>query len=169
MIVFLAVFLVVVALVLVAKSARVLGDHQAGLVMRLGRHCATVGPGLVWIAPLVDDLIVVDLREKRLPIEERLVLGAAMAAVAKATVDYRVTDPVKARIGITNLEGAIAERSGQILRREAGVGRVFTSADEARLGERLRRELASEAGGWGAEITRVEVSITPDRAAPGKS
>ena len=163
---FFAILVVVVALGLVAKSARVLGAHQAGLVMRIGRHRATVGPGLVWMAPFIDELIVVDLREKRLPIEERLVLGPGMAAVAKAMVNYRVTDPVKAYIGVSNLEGAIAQQAGQSLRREVGSGRDLTSADEARLGDRLRDELASEATGWGAEISRVEVSITPDRAAP---
>ena len=50
---FLIVILLFIALVALARSARVIAQHEKGLVLRLGRYRATVGPGLTFLVPVI--------------------------------------------------------------------------------------------------------------------
>jgi regulator of protease activity HflC (stomatin/prohibitin superfamily) len=62
-----AVFLLAVAAVIVvlsAASVRVLREDERLLVLRLGREVGVVGPGCVFLLPIVDKGIRVNLTER---------------------------------------------------------------------------------------------------------
>ena len=55
-VVLLAVFLFI-ALVMVARSARIISQYEKGLVMRLGKYRSTVDSGLTFLFPMIESVI----------------------------------------------------------------------------------------------------------------
>ena len=45
-----------------AQSIRILAEYQRGVVFRLGRVIKAKGPGLIFLIPIVDRMVRVDLR-----------------------------------------------------------------------------------------------------------
>ena len=59
---FVIVVVLFIALIALARSARVIAQYEKGLVLRLGRYRSTVGPGLTFLVPVIEDLMKVDMR-----------------------------------------------------------------------------------------------------------
>jgi regulator of protease activity HflC (stomatin/prohibitin superfamily) len=53
-----------VVLVLVGMGVRVVPEHERLAMLRLGRFVGIRGPGLVWILPLVDKAVRVNLERE---------------------------------------------------------------------------------------------------------
>ena len=66
---FLLVIVLFIALVSLARSARVVAQYEKGLVLRLGRYRSTVDSGLTFLVPVIEDLIKVDMRERVINVE----------------------------------------------------------------------------------------------------
>ena len=54
---------VVVALMILAAAIRIIPEYQRLVVFRLGRCVGAKGPGVVFLIPLIDRGVRVDLRE----------------------------------------------------------------------------------------------------------
>ena len=50
------------AVILIVWSIRVLREYQRGVVFQLGRFWAVRGPGLIFLIPIVQQMVKVDLR-----------------------------------------------------------------------------------------------------------
>ena len=155
-------------LILVASAVKIVGEHERGVVFRLGRPLEpTRGPGLAVVVPLVDRMVKVDLREIaiRLPVQDVVARDGARARVAVA-VGLRVLDPAAALVGAADF------RTATKLMVEACLRSVIGERDgNALLSDRREiaiavRELADEAArSWGAEVSSVEledVSVSGD-------
>src|SRR5215831_12084520 len=57
------VAIVVVALILLYNGIRIVREYQRLVVFRLGRSIGQKGPGVVYLIPIVDRAVLVDLRE----------------------------------------------------------------------------------------------------------
>ena len=66
---FLLVVLLFIALVSLARSARIVSQYEKGLVLRLGRYRHTVDSGLTFLVPVIEDMIKVDMRERVINVE----------------------------------------------------------------------------------------------------
>src|ERR1700730_8890872 len=62
------IFLAVTALVIVGASVRVLREYERGVVFRLGRVTSQRGPGIIFLAPVLDRMVRVSLRTVTLEI-----------------------------------------------------------------------------------------------------
>src|SRR5688500_14253063 len=100
--VFLAVF-AVLGLITLARTARIVAQYEKGLVMRLGKYKATVGSGLTFLTPFIEDMIKVDMREKVINVEpQKVITKDNVTVVVDAVVYYKVIDPVRAEFEIQN-------------------------------------------------------------------
>lgn len=151
----------VVAIGTLLRSFRVVGQHQRGIRTRLGRYHSTAEPGIVFLAPLVDDLILVDMRERIITAEEKFITSGAPAR-ARAEVKFRILDPVKATFEARDLDGAIVILAGQALRASQAAGALHDSRDEPKAASAIRREVETFADRCGCEVTGVQVRLEPD-------
>ena len=79
-----------------AGTARIVKQYEKGLVMRLGKYRATVGSGLTFLMPFIEDLIAVDMREKVINVEpQKVITKDNVSVTVDAVVYYKVIDPVK--------------------------------------------------------------------------
>ena len=93
--VLLAVF-AVLGLITLARTARIVSQYEKGLVMRLGTYRATVGSGLTFLTPFIEDLIKVDVREKVINVDpQKVITKDNVTVTVDAVIFYRVIDPVK--------------------------------------------------------------------------
>lgn len=132
--------------------------YEAAVVLRLGLHHRTLGPGWHWVAPLAIEEVI---REHVTPVTEAVTAHAHTADDVQATVTVLVTWSVKdvPRLLLESPEPHAALH-------EATVG-VLASAIQGVLWSDLRneefhgilvRDMRKRARKWGIKINDVQVS-----------
>src|SRR6185369_5508071 len=92
----LLLILLFIALIALARSARVVAQFEKGLVMRLGRYRTTVDSGLTFLVPVIEDMIKVDMRERVINVEpQKVITKDNVSVTVDAVIYYRISDPVK--------------------------------------------------------------------------
>jgi len=158
---------VVIALVLFARTVRIVPQARAGVVERLGRYSRTLNPGLAVLIPVIDRLRpLIDLREQVVSFQPQPVITEDNLVVSIDTVIYyQVTDAKAAMYEIANYIQAIEQLTVTTLRNVIGgmtLERTLTSRDQVN-GE-LRGVLDEATGKWGIRVNRVELkAVDPPR------
>ena len=154
----LAIFLFI-ALIMVARSARIVSQYEKGLVMRLGKYRSTVGSGLTFLVPMIEDLLKVDMRERVIKVEPQEVITKDNVLVTvDAVIYYRISDPVKATFEVQNFGYAATTLAQTNLRNLIGdksLDETLTARDT--INANLRNVLDEATNTWGVKVTRVEV------------
>ena len=151
---------VLFALIVVAKSVRVIPQASAGIVERLGKYHRTLEAGLAVVVPFVDRIRpLIDLREQVVSFPPQAVITQDNLVVSIDTVIYfQVTDPKSATYEISNYIHAIEQLTVTTLRNVAGgmdLERTLTSREDINMG--LRGVLDEATGKWGIRVNRVEI------------
>ena len=108
---FLLAILLFIMFVALARSARVVAQYEKGLVLRLGRYRGTVGSGLTFLVPVIEDMVKVDMRERVINVEpQKVITKDNVSVVVDAVIYFRISDPVKATFEVQNF-GYAAPRS----------------------------------------------------------
>ena len=53
---------VLLALIILPQMVRILREYERGVIFRLGKLLGTKGPGLIFLIPIVDRMVKMDLR-----------------------------------------------------------------------------------------------------------
>ena len=150
-----ALLLVVAAL----KAFRIVRPFQRGLIERLGKYHATANPGLRIIMPLVDRLILVDMREQVVEVPAQEVITSDNVVVTVYAVVYHETTDAQRRIyNIANFELAVSKLAQTNLRNLIGdldLDDALTSS--VKINTHLRDILDDATDSWGARVVRVEI------------
>lgn len=154
----LAVVLVVLALLL-SVSIKIVKEYQLLMVFRLGRSIGTRGPGLVFLIPIIDRAVWVDLRELYLEIPHQTAITEDNASISiDFIVFYRVVDAVMSVLKISNFAGAAQNIAATTLRSVVGdmsLDDVLARRDE--MNDVLRVKLDEITERWGVKVTNVEI------------
>jgi regulator of protease activity HflC (stomatin/prohibitin superfamily) len=159
------IIVVVFALVVAARTIRVIPQARAGVVERLGRYSRTLEPGLTIVTPFIDRVKpLVDLREQVVNFSPQSVITEDNVVVGIETVLYfTITDPPSATYEIASPLQAIEQLTVTTLRNVIG-GLTLEATLTARenVNTELRVVLDEATGKWGIRINRVEIkSVDP--------
>src|SRR5438445_447140 len=159
------IVVVVFALIVAARTIRVIPQARAGVVERLGRYSRTLTPGLTIVTPFIDRVRpLVDLREQVVNFSPQSVITEDNVVVGIETVLYfTITDPRSATYEIANPLQAIEQLTVTTLRNVIG-GLTLEATLTARenVNAELRTVLDEATGKWGIRINRVEIkSVDP--------
>ena len=149
---------------LLRSTVNLVQQGSVGVVKRLGEFHGIHEPGLVIIAPFIDSIVFVDMREIPRPGDRQEVITKDNVVVAvNATIFTQVVDAKQALFSIANFDVAIDALARTALRSVIGT----LSLDEA-LSERERinidvqQQMEAVTDKWGIRINRIEiVEITP--------
>src|SRR5437867_2608742 len=148
-----------IALVSLARSARVVAQYEKGLVMRLGKYRTTVSSGLTFLMPVVEDMLKVDMRERVINVEpQKVITKDNVSVTVDAVIYYRISDPVKATFEVQNFALAATTLAQTNLRNLIGdksLDETLTARDT--INANLRTVLDEATNTWGVKVTRVEV------------
>jgi regulator of protease activity HflC (stomatin/prohibitin superfamily) len=160
-----AIVLVVFALIVAAKTVRIIPQARAGVVERLGRYSRTLTPGLAVVVPFIDRVKpLIDLREQVVAFAPQPVITEDNVSVGIDTVLYfTITDPKSISYEVANPLQAIEQLTVTTLRNVIGgltLEQTLTSRDQ--INQQLRVVLDEATGKWGIRINRVEIkSVDP--------
>ena len=157
------ILIIVVVLVLWAglSAVRQVEQYQRGVVFRFGQVSPEIrGPGLHFIVPIADKMVKVTMQTVVLGVPAQ---GAITRDNVTLTVDavvyFRVIDPVKALVNVTDYPNAVSQVSQTSLR--AVIGRVDLDtllSDREQINDQLKSVIDGPTEEpWGLRIERVEV------------
>src|SRR5476649_534363 len=159
------IVIAVVAVIVLARSVRIVPQARAAVVERLGRYVRTLGPGVAILVPFMDRLRpLIDLREQVVSFPPQPVITEDNLVVGIDTVLYfQVTDPKAATYEIANYIQGVEQLTVTTLRNVAGgmdLEQTLTSREA--INSQLRVVLDEATGKWGIKVNRVELkSIDP--------
>ena len=159
-------FVVVVVFALIASAIRVVPEYQRLVVFRLGRCIGAKGPGIVFLIPIVDRAIRVDLREQVREIPHQTSITKDNAPIS---IDflwyYKVLDPAESVLQVGNFEAAALGMATTTLRAViGGMSLDDVLSEREHINNMLRARLDEVTERWGVKVTNVEIrEIIPPR------
>ena len=160
------VAIIVVGIILLYNGIRIVREYQRLVVFRLGRSIGQKGPGVVYLIPVVDRAVLVDLREVFLEIPAQTCITKDNAPISIDFLIYwKVIDPQLSVIQVGNFAGAAQGIATTGLR--AVIGDIILDdvlAKRDQINQVLRAKLDEVTERWGVKVTTVEIrEITPPR------
>jgi regulator of protease activity HflC (stomatin/prohibitin superfamily) len=157
----LAIIAIVVffVIILLAAAIRVLREYERGVIFRLGRLIAQKGPGLIFLIPVIDRMVRVDLRTVTLNIPpQEVITRDNVTARVNAVAYFRVIDPNRAIVEVENFLVATSQISQTTLRSVLGTAELDTLLSEReRLNVDLQKIIDDQTEPWGVKVTTVEI------------
>jgi regulator of protease activity HflC (stomatin/prohibitin superfamily) len=146
-------------IVILPNAIRIVREYQRLMVFRLGRSIGTKGPGFVFLIPVIDRAVWVDLRELYLEIPHQTAITEDNAPISiDFIVFYRVIDAVASVIEVGNFAGAAQNIAATTLRSVVGdMSLDDVLAKREQMNEILRVKLDEVTERWGVKVTNVEI------------
>lgn len=140
-------------------SIKIINQGYEGIVERLGRYQRTLKPGLNFVVPLLDAVLVENTREQILDVKPQSVITKDNVTFeVDAVLFWRILDVEKAYYAIDSLEEGLRNLVLTTLRSEIGkmeLKQTFSSRDE--INRALLKQLDQATESWGVKVIRVEV------------
>jgi len=94
---------VLLAVIILPQMIRILREYERGVIFRLGKLLGTKGPGLIFLIPIVDRMVRMDLRVVTIDVARQEVMTRDnVPMTVDAVVYFRVIDPAAAVVRVEN-------------------------------------------------------------------
>jgi regulator of protease activity HflC (stomatin/prohibitin superfamily) len=91
----------IVAAFILPQALRILREYERGVIFRLGRLLGAKGPGLIFLIPMVDRMVKMDLRVVTIDVSKQEIMTRDnVPATVDAVVYFRVVDPIAAVVKV---------------------------------------------------------------------
>ena len=149
----------VVALVVVAKSVRILREYERAVVFTLGRFQKVKGPGLVLLVPFFQELVRVDLRIQVIEIPTQDVISRDNVSMkVDAVLYFNVVNPERAIIQVQSYLPATNMLAQTTLRAVLGQHELDEMLSERKkLSTDVQSILDTQTETWGIKVSNVEI------------
>jgi regulator of protease activity HflC (stomatin/prohibitin superfamily) len=154
------VIVIVLIVALLAAALKVLREYERGVVFRLGRLIRTPrGPGLIFLIPLIDRMVRIDLRTVTLTVPPQEVITRDNVPVRVNAVAYfRVVDPIAAVVEVEKFLVATSQIAQTTLRSTLGQHVLDELLSEReKINAILQRIIDDQTAPWGVKVSVVEV------------
>jgi len=151
---------VVIIIIYLFSSIKILREYERGVIFRLGRVLPQPkGPGIFLVFAPIDRMVRTSLRIEAMEVPAQDVITRDNVTVkVNAVVYFRVIDPTKAVIEVTNYLYATSQLSQTSLRSVLGEVELDSLLSQReKLNVRLQSVLDQHTGPWGINLTMVEV------------
>jgi regulator of protease activity HflC (stomatin/prohibitin superfamily) len=157
---------IILAVILLASAIRVVPEYVRLVVFRLGRCIGAKGPGIVFLIPIVDRGVSVDLREQVREVPHQTSITKDNAPIS---IDflwyYKVLNPMDSVLQVGSFEAAALGMATTTLR--AVIGGIMLDevlSEREHINNMLRTRLDEVTERWGVKVTNVEIrEIIPPR------
>src|SRR6202022_2963147 len=157
---------IILGVIILPQMIRILREYERGVIFRLGKLHGAKGPGLIFLIPLVDRIVKMDLRVVTIDVaRQELMTRDNVPVTVDAVVYFRVVDPEEAVIRVENYLKATSLISQTTLRSVLGQAELDELlAQRDKINMRLQEIIDRQTDPWGIKVTAVEVRylILPD-------
>jgi regulator of protease activity HflC (stomatin/prohibitin superfamily) len=155
----LAIIVIIVAIYLLS-SIKILAEYERGVIFRLGRLLPSPkGPGVILVFRPIDRMVRLSLRMEAMEVPPQDVVTRDNVTVkVNAVIYFRIVDPRKAVLEVTNYLYATSQLSQTTLRSVLGeVDLDELLGQREKLNLKLQTALDQHTGPWGVKVALVEV------------
>ncbi len=155
-------FLIIIVILIfyLISSVKILAEYERGVIFRLGRVLREPkGPGVILVFAPLDRMVRISLRVEAMEVPPQdLVTRDNVTVKVNAVVYFRVVEPIKAVIEVTNFLYATSQLAQTTLRSVLGeVELDELLSQREKINIRLQAVLDDHTGPWGVKVTMVEV------------
>ena len=138
---------------------KVILEYERLIIFRLGKYKRTIGPGLVYILPILEKSRKVDLRIVTADIpRQEVITRDNIPVLANTVVYFKVERPSDAIIKIENFAYAVRQYTQAALRDVVGnmeLDGVLTERDK--IASDIRELVDKETNEWGIDIKSIKI------------
>src|SRR6202790_4022007 len=152
---------VLIVVIYLFSSIKILAEYERAVVFRLGRVLSQPkGPGVILVFGPIDRMVRISLRIEAMEVPPQDVVTRDNVTVkVNAVVYFKVVNPTKAVIEVTNFLYATSQVSQTTLRSVLGeVELDELLSQREKLNVRLQAILDQHTSPWGVKVTMVERS-----------
>jgi len=152
--------LIIILVFYLISSIKILAEYERGVIFRLGRVLREPkGPGVILVFAPLDRMVRTSLRIEAMEVPPQdLVTRDNVTVKVNAVIYFRVLDPVKAVIEVSNFLYATSQLAQTTLRSVLGeVELDELLSQREKINVRLQAVLDQHTGPWGVKVTLVEV------------
>jgi regulator of protease activity HflC (stomatin/prohibitin superfamily) len=150
---------VAVIALLILSGIKILKEYERAVIFRLGRMVSPRGPGLIYVIPIVEKMIRLDLRTVTIDIPPQDVITRDNVSVkVNAVLYFRVLEPNRAVLEVENYLFATSQLGQVTLRSICGQAQLDELLTEReKINSRLQEILDAQTDPWGIKVVLVEV------------
>ena len=153
------IIIVVLAVIVLPQAMRILREYERGVIFRLGKLQGAKGPGLIFLIPVVDKMVRMDLRVVTIDVSKQEIMTKDnVPATVDAVVYFRVVNPMDAVVKVENFWKATSLISQTTLRSVLGqspLDDLLSQRDT--INQKLQEIIDRQTEPWGIKVTAVEV------------
>jgi regulator of protease activity HflC (stomatin/prohibitin superfamily) len=151
--------IILVGVAILLSGLKVLNEYERAVVFRLGRLTPFRGPGVIFIIPIVERAVRIDLRTVTLDIAPQDVITRDNVTIKVSAVLYfRVLDPSRAVTEVANYLFATTQLAQTTLRSVGGQTELDELlAQREKLNARIQEVVDAQTEPWGVKVTLVEL------------
>jgi len=144
---------------LLVSGLKVLREYERAVVFRLGRLVSHRGPGIIYVIPVIEKMLKVDLRTITMDIPPQDVISRDNVSVKVSAVLYfRVVDPSRAVVEVENYLFATSQLAQTTLRSICGQGELDELlAEREKINSKIQTILDAQTEPWGIKVVLVEL------------
>ena len=151
--------ILLIVLLILSSSVRIVPEYKRLVIFRLGRLAGSRGPGIVFLIPVIDRPVSVDLRilTMDVPVQEVITKDNVPIKV-NAVVYFRVLDPSHSVVEVENYVLATSQLAQTTLRSVVGsveLDEVLSSREK--INHELQKIIDERTDPWGIKVSAVEV------------
>ncbi|NLH20892.1 MAG: slipin family protein [Methanothrix sp.] len=152
-----SIIAVLVAFLILYQAIKIVREYERVVIFRLGRFSGVKGPGIFFIIPIIDRVILLDLRVFTIDVAKQVVITKDNVSVeVDAVIYYRVVEPERAVIQVENYKLATSLLAQTTLRDVLGqieLDDLLSKRDE--LNKKLQEILDRHTDPWGIKVAAV--------------
>src|SRR5215469_10333847 len=154
-----AVIVIIAAAIFVPQALRILREYERGVIFRLGKLTGAKGPGLIFLFPIVDRMVKMDLRVVTIDVAKQEIMTKDNVPVTvDAVVYFRVVSPTDAVVKVENYWKAtslIAQTTLRSVLGQSALDDLLSQRDAINV--KLQEIIDKQTEPWGIKVTSVEV------------
>jgi regulator of protease activity HflC (stomatin/prohibitin superfamily) len=159
MIEYILLIIIIFLVLLLSSSIKIMAEYQRIVIFRLGRLQGIKGPGLVFIIPIIDSIIKLDLRTRVIDVpKQRVITEDNVTVDVDAVVYFRITDPQKAVVEVQRYDVATSLLAQTTLRDVLGqqdLDELLSKREE--LNKSLQTIIDEATDPWGIKVSAVTI------------
>jgi regulator of protease activity HflC (stomatin/prohibitin superfamily) len=150
---------VLFVLLVLFSAIRVMNEYERAVIFTLGRYTGTKGPGIIFVVPLVQRMVRMDLRTIVLDVPTQDVISRDNVSVkVNAVIYFRVVEAAQAVIQVASPFEATSQLAQTTLRSVLGQHELDDMlAHRDQLNVDIQRILDQATDAWGIKIANVEI------------
>lgn len=146
-------------IILLASSLRIVKEFERGVVYTLGKYSGSRAPGLQIVIPVLQAMVIVDMRVRTEDVPPQDVISKDNVSVkVSAVVYYKVIEPSHAINRVEDFRVATSQLGQTTLRSVLGKHELDEMlSNREQLNTDIQAILDAQTEGWGIKVTNVEI------------